>query len=112
MPLWALRETKRHFTYREKPHFAESLYRHGGETVYACLQYQNGLTTSEYTELLSRDSRAKNFAWETMRRDSTVLVKGRGTHPDHATDILDIWHEVVPNTESRAITFRDVAFLD
>lgn len=95
-----------------KPHVAGFLYRHGGESVYVCRQYQNGLTTSEYRELLSRDSRAKNYAWQTMRRDSTVLVKGRITHLDHATVILDIWHEVVPNTESRAIAFRDVAFLD
>jgi len=26
--------------------------------------------------------------------------------------ILDDWHEVVPNTESESIAFRDVAFLD
>ena len=47
-----------------------------------------------------------------MRRNPTVLVKGRVTHPDHATVTLDIWHEVIPNTESQAIAFRDVAFLD
>jgi len=26
--------------------------------------------------------------------------------------ILDDWHEVVPNTESESVAFRDVAFLD
>ena len=41
-----------------------------------------------------------------------VIVKCCVTHPDHANVTFDIWHEVVPNTESGAIAFRDVAFLD
>ncbi len=47
-----------------------------------------------------------------MRRNAAVLVKGRISHRDHATVILDTWHEVVSNTESESIAFRDVAFLD
>ena len=54
----------------------------------------------EYKELITNNRRAKNYAWRTMRRNATVLVKGRISHPDHATIILDIWHEVVPNRES------------
>jgi len=95
-----------------KPHVAEALYRDGGETVYVCGQYPNGLTHKRYRELLSTNRSAKNFGWRTMRRNPNVFVKGRVTHPDHATVILDTWHEVVPNTESQAIAFRDVAFLD
>lgn len=95
-----------------KPHKAEFLYRYGGETVYVCRQHPNGLTAKEYRELITNNPGAKNFRWQTMRRNATVLVKGRISHPDHATVILDIWHEVVPNTESESIAFRDVAFLD
>ena len=97
---------------RGKPHKAEYLYRDGGETVYVCRQYPNGLTEKEYRELISNNRRAKNYAWRTMRRNATVFVKGRISHSDHATVILDIWHEVIPNRESESIAFRDVAFLD
>jgi len=95
-----------------KPHTAEFLYRHGGETVYVSRQYPNGLTEKEYRPLITNNPAAKNYAWQTMRRNATVLVKGRISHPDHATIILDIWHEVVPNTENESVAFRDVAFLD
>jgi len=97
---------------RGKPHKAEFLYRDGGETVYVCRQYPNGLTEKEYRVIIVKNPRAKNFGWQTMRRNASVLVKGRISHPDHATVILDIWHEVVPNTESQSIAFRDVSFLD
>jgi len=97
---------------RGKPHTAEFLYRHGGETVYVSRQYPNGLTGKEYRELITNSPATKNYSWQTMRRDATVFVKGRISHPDHASVILDIWHEVVPNTESESAAFRDVAFLD
>ncbi len=97
---------------RGKPHIAEFLYRSGGYTVYVSRQYPNGLTEKEYRDLITHNPRAKKFAWRTMRRNATVLVKGRISHPDHATIVLDIWHEVVPNTESESVAFRDVAFLD
>lgn len=97
---------------RGKPHIAEFLYRSGGYTVYVSRQYPNGLTEKEYRDLITHNPGAKKFAWRTMRRNATVLVKGRISHPDHATIVLDIWHEVVPNTESESVAFRDVAFLD
>lgn len=95
-----------------KPHTAEFLYRQGGETVYVSREYPNGLTEKAYKDLITHNPRAKKLAWQTMRRDATVYVKGRISHPDHASVILDIWHEVVPNTESGSVAFRDVAFLD
>jgi len=97
---------------RGKPHIAEFLSRDGGETVYVCSQHPNGLTEKDYKDLITKNNRAKIYAWRTMRRNATVLVKGRISHPDHATVILDIWHEVIPNRESESIAFRDVAFLD
>jgi hypothetical protein len=97
---------------RGKPHTAQFLYRSGGETVYVCRQYPNGLTENEYGELIRNTPGAKKFAWRTMTRNAMVLVKGRISHPDHATIVLDIWHQVVPNTESKAAAFQDLAFLD
>lgn len=95
-----------------KPHKAEFLYRHGGETVHVCRQYPNGLTEKEHKELITNNPAAKKYSWQTMRRDAKAFVKGRISHPDHASVILDDWHEVIPNTESESVAFRDVAFLD
>jgi hypothetical protein len=39
-------------------------------------------------------------------------VKGSVRHPDHKTIWLPYWHQVVMNTETRAIAMRNVAFLD
>ena len=80
--------------------------------MYVCSQHPNGLTEKEYKDLITKNNRAKIYAWRTMRRNATALVKGRISHPDHATVILDIWHEVIPNRESESIAFQDVAFLD
>lgn len=95
-----------------KPHMAEYLYRQGGETVYVSRQHPNGLTQEEYNMLIEIDSKASNFTWRIMKRNATVLVKGRISHPDHASILLNTWHEVILNTESESIAFRDMAFLD
>jgi len=95
-----------------KPHMAQFLYRQGGETVYVCRQHPNGFAEKEYRRLLIEDSNAKRFNWRTMQRNPKVFVRGRIFHPDHATVVLDTWHEVAANNETRSIAFRDVAFLD
>lgn len=95
-----------------KPHMAQFLYRNGGETVYVSHQYPNGITYEKYKILIEWNPKAKRFSWQTMRRNAKVFVKGRISHSDHASVILDIWHEVVPNTESESLAFQDVAFLD
>ena len=97
---------------RGKPHTVQFLYRGGGETVYVCRQYPNGITEKEYGELIQNTPGARSYGWRTMRRNAMVFVKGRVSHHDHATIVLDVWHQVVPNTESEAIGFRDMAFLD
>ena len=43
------------------------------------------LTEKEYKDLITSNRGAKNYAWRTMRRSATVLVKGHISHPDHAT---------------------------
>jgi hypothetical protein len=50
--------------------------------------------------------------WHTMTRNPGVYVRGRITHPDHKTNLLDCWHRVMMNTESQSSAMRNLAFLD
>ncbi len=95
-----------------KPHYCEFLYRQGGTTVYVCGRHPNGLTTDEYQELLRREPEALRWKWQVMRRNPLVLVRGRVSHPDHATIELDGWHRVEMNTEHLSRAQAAVAFLD
>jgi hypothetical protein len=42
----------------------------------------------------------------------TRFARGRITHPDHRTVVLDGWHRVLASTEDRAAVARHVAFAD
>jgi len=97
---------------RGKPHWAEFLYRTGGETVYVSRDYPQGLTEPEYKALLARKPSANREHWTTMRRNPGVWVYGKIRHPDHKTVKLNGWHRVLMNTESRAASMRHLAFLD
>lgn len=93
-----------------KPHVCEELYRFGGETVYVSRAAPNGLTAEEYQALPSQERQRSN--WRVMRRNPKVYVRGRVRHPDHATVVLDGWHEVFMNTENLSAAMSDVVFLD
>jgi len=95
-----------------KPHWVDFCYRSGGESVYVCGTYPNGLLEKEYRGILSGNSDAKHWGWRIMRRAMRVLVKGRVRHADHATITLQGWHQVLMNTESQSKAMRNVAFLD
>jgi RimJ/RimL family protein N-acetyltransferase len=95
-----------------KPHWAEFCYRTGGETVYVCSRYPNGITEAQYKGILAGNPKAKGWGWRTMQRNPGVYVKGRIRHPDHATITLHGWHRVVMNTEGQSRAMRNVAFLD
>jgi hypothetical protein len=95
-----------------KPHWAEFLYRSGGETVYVSRDYPQGLTEPEYKALLARKPSAKREHWTVMRRNPGVWVQGKIRHPDHKTVKLNGWHRVLMNTESQAASKRHVVFLD
>ena len=95
-----------------KPHMCEFLHRSGGETVYVCSRYPNGVNATTYNQLIRTEKGAKSWAWRVMTRDAAVYVKGRISHADHATITLHGWHRVVMNTESKAAAMRNVAFLD
>ncbi len=95
-----------------KPHWAECCYRTGGETVYVSSRRPAGLTSAEYSKLLSTNPKAKNWHWQTMQRNPGVYVQGKIRHADHATLCLRSWHQVVMNTEDQSSAMRNVAFLD
>jgi hypothetical protein len=101
---------------RGKPHIAEFCYRVGGETVYVCAKYPNGVTDAEYTRIrkLERETKPadRTSGWRVMRREAEVYVQGRVRHPDHKTIHLAGWHRVLMNTERNARAMRHVAFLD
>jgi hypothetical protein len=95
-----------------KPHWAEFLYRHGGEVVYVCDAYPQGLAQQAYFDLLRRNRRARDWHWLSMVRNPQAYVKGKISHPDHKTIVLQVWHQVVMNTEGQTAAMRHVVFLD
>ncbi len=97
---------------RGKPHWAECLYREGGESVMVTPRHPSGLTLDHYRELVRSNPEASSWNWRPMRRNPTAFVKGTVRHPDHATIRLDVWHQVAMNTEGEAPGARNVVFLD
>jgi hypothetical protein len=95
-----------------KAHWAEFLYRAGGESVHVCPSRPNGVTEAEYRRILAGNPGAKAWGWGARRRNPGVYVRGRVRHPDHSTITLRGWHRVVMNTESQSRAMRSVAFLD
>lgn len=93
-----------------KPHMCQFLCRFGGEQVWVCPRYPNGLTYSEYRGLDPYER--KRHGWQTMMRDAHVYARGAIRHSDHKTVWLPDWHEVVMNTETQSRAMRHVAFLD
>jgi hypothetical protein len=73
-----------------KPHMVEFCYRYGGETVYVCDRYPRGLVEASYKRLLESRPAAKSWAWQVMKRNPQVYVKGRISHPDHKTIVLGL----------------------
>ena len=95
-----------------KPHMCQYLYRTSGEVVMVCDQYPRGVPPVKYGRILQSNSKAKDWNWRQMRRNSAVFARGRVWHPDHKTIVLDDWHRVLMNTEHLAPGRGSVVFLD
>jgi hypothetical protein len=95
-----------------KPHWAEYLYRKGGEVVYVCDEHPGGLSVDAYFGLIRAKPRAKKWNWRRMVRNPEAYVKGKISHPDHKTILLHVWHKVVMNTEGQSQAMRHIVFLD
>jgi hypothetical protein len=97
---------------RNQPHVCQELYRTGGETVVVCPHHPNGITLAEWEKQggLTAHRKAHRYcAPQTMQRNATAYVRGKVSHPDHATIVLHGWHRVVGNLET---TPEPMAFLD
>src|SRR5215207_3607805 len=81
-----------------KPHMCQFLYRHGGEAVMVCSRYPTGVTLEQYQQIVQAQPSAAQWNWRSMMRNAAVYVRGRISHPDHKTIILDGWHRVLMNT--------------
>jgi hypothetical protein len=97
---------------RGASHMVQLLYRRGGEEVWVCRKYPNGVTPEKYKELLEQTPTMRHMGWQRRTRNAEVYAKGRVTHREHATIVLKVWHRVFPNTESSMEGFEDMAFID
>jgi hypothetical protein len=95
-----------------KPHRCEELVRQGGEFVYVCPQYPQGVTEAQHRRLVTRQPKLRSLPWVAQWRNSLVFVRGKVRHADHKTIQLDGWHKVLMNTETQALAMRHVAFID
>lgn len=95
-----------------RAHIVEELYRIGGESGYA-----NGnrwISVDAYHDLPA----AEKKTWRWAPRNPRAYARGRVTHPEHPTCILNGWHEICPNTEAAARdisgrpVWRNMAFVD
>ena len=97
---------------RGAAHTVEFLYRTGGEDVYICGRYPNGVAPRTYQRFIDSNPKARFWGWQFMKRNPEVYAKGRVTHHEHATIILEVWHRVFPNTEASFGSFQQMAFID
>lgn len=95
-----------------KPHLVAELHRSGGEKVWVCSRFPNGLTESEYKRTLADNRDAKRWGWQQRVRNAGVFARGTVRHRDHATITLHEWHQVWMNTENTTRQMANVAFLD
>jgi len=95
-----------------KPHMCQYMYRTGGLPVYVCDRRPMGVSTPAYHKLLLENPDARSWNWTTRLVNASVYVRGRVSHSDHKTVVLNDWHRVVMNTERNAPGARSVVFLD
>ena len=95
-----------------KPHLVAEVFRTGGESVWVCPRFPNGVTDAEYKRTLADHRDAKRWGWQRRVRNAGVFARGTVRHRDHATITLHGWHQVWMNTESTTRQMANVAFLD
>jgi hypothetical protein len=95
-----------------KPHICQWLYRQGGEEVMVCSRHPAGVSLERYRQIVVAQPEAPRWNWVPMRRNPAAYVRGRVSHPDHQTIVLDGWHRILMNTEAEAPGSRNVVFLD
>ena len=98
---------------RSKPHMAEELVRWGGTLIYRHWMYKNQDYTEGAREFLFKSApSAPRRGWVIWRRNPQVVVRGKISHPDHKTLVLDGWHLVASNTENLSPARPNLVFYD
>lgn len=115
---------------RGKPHIVEEIWRTGGQDILVPrisqwsnvkeselpAKWLNGLSLGQYESLIRQGdddaTLARRITWRQARVDATVYGRGKVTHPDHSTLRLKVWHQIVPNTESRFVINEQLRFID
>jgi len=97
---------------RGTPHMVEELYRRGGTTTYISDKYPDGLVEKEYKKRIKAEPALKRLYWRPRRVGAQVFARGRITHRDHRTIVLQFWHEVFMNTEANSKAMKYLAFID
>jgi hypothetical protein len=69
------------------------------------------VSVERYRQLL-RDKPGGVASYLPQRRNMSVFVRGRVSHPDHKTIVLRDWHQVFMNSEHQSTAMRYVAFID
>jgi len=114
IPAWSL-NPKRDMILKNEPfnrgrgkfHYAQEAFRQGGTTVY--VYRDKVLTDVDYNKL---EEEEKKKPWRKMMENADLYVRGKISHEDHATLVLEGWHKVLMNLESRARAMQSVRFLD
>jgi len=115
---------------RGKPHMVEELWRTGGKDILVPrisewsklkesdlpAKWMEGLSPGQHSTLVRQKDNegetARRIGWRQGRVDATVYGRGKVTHPDHSTLRLKVWHQIVPNTESRFVINEQLVFID
>lgn len=97
---------------RGTPHIVKELYRIGGQSLYICPKFPDGLLEHEYKETIKKEPELSKLPWQVRRVGARVYGRGRVTHQEHKTIVLPFWHEILMNTEVRARAMRNVSFID
>jgi hypothetical protein len=106
VPAWLILKNEPFNRGRGKFHHAQEAFRTGGRDVY--VKRSQVLSPDEFNSLEGD----KKLGFQRMKADADMYVRGRITHSDHATLVLDGWHKVLMNTEQGARAMSHVLFLD
>jgi len=91
-----------------KPHVCEELVRYGGRTVWSKRNSGAEPISDGAYKRLTLEGR---IGYTARSLNPTAYVRGRITHPDHATIKLTGWHKVMQNNE-RSVSGMAFDFID
>jgi hypothetical protein len=92
-----------------KPHTVSEMIRSRGERVYWNRRTNQTMSVNQYERLVKTGKMKRSTDWQIQVMVTSVMVRGKVRHADHATIVLPFWHEVVMASEQNTASNR---FLD